>query len=80
MIKNLHVRKICVFEQAKCLSCRGRLYAVPTYDRCWLWSLNWESVWLDSNTSTSLLGGLVLTLDTGFLGNRHLEVGYTILR
>ena len=53
---------------------------VGTYDRSWLWSLNWESVWLDSNTGTSLLGGLVLTLDTGFLGDRHFEVGIKVLR
>lgn len=52
---------------------------VETYDRSWLRSLNWVSVWLDWSTGTGLLGGLVLTLDSGFLGDRHCEDVYVVL-
>lgn len=56
------------------LSLRDGAGIVKTYDRGWLWSLDWKSVWLDWSAGTSLLGGLVLTLDSGFLGDRHVEV------
>ena len=48
------------------------LILMSTHDRGSLWRLDWKTVGLDWSASASGIGLLVLTLDTGFLRDRHI--------